>query len=54
MTIGASGRILATVHNLVIGLIKRAGYHNAAKARRYFDGHLDEAFHLLITTNCHS
>jgi len=54
MTIGASGRILATVHNLVIGLIKRAGYHNAAKARRYFDGHLDEAFRLLITANCHS
>ena len=54
MTIGASGRILATVHNLVIGLIKRAGYDNAAKARRYFDGHLDEAFYLLITVNCHS
>jgi predicted transposase YbfD/YdcC len=54
MTIGAAGRILATVHNLVIGLIKRAGFTNAAKARRYFEGHLDEAFRLLITTNCHS
>jgi len=54
MTIGASGRILATVHNLVIALIKRAGYLNAAKARRYFEGHLDEAFRLLITTNRHS
>jgi predicted transposase YbfD/YdcC len=51
MTIGAAGRILATVHNLVIGLIKRAGYNNAAKARRYYDGHLDEAFCLLITAN---
>jgi predicted transposase YbfD/YdcC len=54
MTIGASGRILATVHNLVIGLIKRAGYSNAAKARRYFDGHLDEAFRLLTIAKSHS
>ena len=51
MTIGPAGRILATVHNLVIGLIKRAGYHNAAKARRYFEGHLDEAFSSLITVH---
>mgnify|MGYP001767097519 CR=1 FL=1 len=54
MTVGASGRVLATVHNLLIGLIKRAGYDNAAKARRYYDGHLDEAFHLLTTTRLHS
>jgi len=52
MTIGSAGRILATVHNLIIGLIKRAGYDNTAKARRYYDGHLDEAFALLITANC--
>jgi predicted transposase YbfD/YdcC len=50
MTIGAAGRILATVHNLVIGLIKRAGYSNAAKARRYYAGHIQDAFHLLLTT----
>jgi len=49
MTIGAAGRILATVHNLVIGLIKRTGQHNAAKARRYFEGHISEAFALLLT-----
>ncbi len=54
MTLGAAGRILATVHNLVIGLIKRAGYSNAAKARRHFDGHILQAFDLLITTNCPS
>ena len=54
MTIGAAGRILATVHNLVIGLIKRAGYTNAAKARRYYHGHIDEAFLLMLTVNCHS
>jgi predicted transposase YbfD/YdcC len=52
MTIGPAGRILALVHNVVIALIKRAGFHNAAKARRYFEGHLAEAFQLLITTNC--
>ena len=50
MTIGAAGRILATVHNLVIGLIKRGGHINAAKARRYYEGHLDEAFRL--TDHC--
>jgi hypothetical protein len=51
MTKGAAGRILATIHNLVIALIKRAGYNNAAKARRWFAGHLNQAFTLLITTN---
>lgn len=54
MTIGAAGKILATVHNLVIGLIKRSGYANAAKARRYFEGHLAEAFALLLTVKCPS
>lgn len=49
MTKGAAGRILATVHNLILALIKRAGFHNAAQARRWFDGHLDQAFALLIT-----
>jgi predicted transposase YbfD/YdcC len=49
MTIGAAGRILATVHNVVIGLIKRAGHNNAAQARRHFDGHIAEAFGLLLT-----
>ena len=54
MTIGPAGRILATVHNLILGLIKRAGYHNAARARRYYEGHLQEAFALLITTKSQS
>jgi len=49
MTIGVAGRILATVHNLVIGLIKRAGHNNAAKARRHYEGHIAEAFSLLLT-----
>jgi len=50
MTKTAVGRIVATIHNLVIALIKRAGYANAAKARRWFAGHLDQAFALLTTT----
>jgi len=54
MTIGAAGRILAMVHNVIIGLIKRAGYQNAAKARRYYEGHISEAFHLLLTVNSRS
>lgn len=54
MTIGPAGRILATVHNLVLSLIKRAGYQNAAQARRYFEGHIDQAFSLLITVKSRS
>jgi len=54
MTLAAAGRILATVHNLVLGLIKRAAYMNAAQARRYFEGHIADAFALLITVNSQS
>jgi predicted transposase YbfD/YdcC len=48
MTQSAAGGILAMVHNLVLGLIKQAGFRNAAQARRYFDGHIDQAFSLLL------
>ena len=48
MTKGTVGCLLAMVHNLVIGLIKQAGYYNAAQARRYFEGHIDQAFALLV------
>lgn len=54
MTIGVAGRILATVHNLVLALIKRAGYNNAAQARRYFEGQMDQAFTLLTTVKSRS
>lgn len=49
MTVGAAGRILAIVHNLVLGLLKKAGFSNAAQGRRWFDGHIQEAFALLIS-----
>jgi predicted transposase YbfD/YdcC len=51
MTLGAAGRILSVVHNLVLGLLKRAGFTNAAKGRRWFEGHLSEAFTLLLAGN---
>jgi len=51
MTKGAAGRILATIHNLVLALITQAGFHNAAQARRWFAGHIDQAFALLISGN---
>jgi hypothetical protein len=51
MTKGAAGRILATIHNLVLALIKQAGFHNAAQARRWLAGHIDQAFALLISGN---
>lgn len=49
MTIGAAGKILAMIHNLVLWLLKRAGFDNAAKGRRWFAGHLQEAFAMLTS-----
>lgn len=54
MTKAAAGRILAIVHNLVLGLLKMAGFTNAAHGRRWFAGHLQEAFALLIAGNSFS
>lgn len=36
-------------HNMILASIKRAGFRNAARAGRWFDGHLNRAFALLIT-----
>jgi predicted transposase YbfD/YdcC len=51
MTLRSAGAILAIVHNLVLGLLKQAGFQNAAEGRRWFSAHLPEAFALL--TNVH-
>lgn len=51
MTIGAAGRILATIHNLIIALLKHAGHNNIAQARRYYEGHIAHAFALLFVPN---
>jgi predicted transposase YbfD/YdcC len=47
LTLGNAAQIMASIHNLVISLIRQAGFQNAAKARRWFAGHLDIAFALL-------
>lgn len=47
MTKGNAGAILAMIHNLVLGLLKQAGYKNAAQGRRWFSANIDEAFDLL-------
>lgn len=54
MTIGVAGSILSIIHNLVLGLLKRAGFTNSAKGRRWFDGHLQDAFALLVSVNSFS
>ena len=50
MTLGAAGhtRSVSIIHDLVLGLLKAAGFTNAAHGRRWFDGHLPEAFALLL------
>ena len=49
MTIGNTGKVMATLNNLGIALIRQADFQNAAQARRWFAGHLPEAFSLLTT-----
>lgn len=47
MTLGPAGHILSIIHDLVLGLLKTAGFTNAAQGRRWFAGHLPEALALL-------
>lgn len=47
MTVGNTGRVMASINNLVLALIRQAGFHNAAQARRWFAAHLSDAFALL-------
>jgi len=49
MTIGNSGKVMASINNLVIALIHQANFQNAAQARRWFAAHLPNAFALLTT-----
>ena len=49
MTLGNMGQVMASIHNLVIALIRQAKFYNAAQARRYFAAHLSDAF-LLLTS----
>jgi hypothetical protein len=38
----------------VIGLLKRAGFANSAIGRRWFEGHIQDAFALRISGNSFS
>jgi len=49
MTLGHSGKVMASINNLVLALIRQANFHNAAQARRWFAAHLSHAFALLTT-----
>jgi predicted transposase YbfD/YdcC len=49
MTVGNTGKVMASINNLVLALIRQAGFHNAAQARRWFAAHLSKAFALLTT-----
>jgi len=51
MTTGDMGGIMAAINNLILALIKQAGFHNTAQGRRWFAGHLNRAFALLTTPN---
>ncbi len=43
------GRVLAVLNNLTIGILRKIGWENIAKARRYYDALIDEALNLIMT-----
>jgi predicted transposase YbfD/YdcC len=47
MTMGSMGKVMASINNLVVALTRQAKFQNTAQARRYFAGHLSDAFLLL-------
>jgi len=49
MTLGNTGKVMASINNLVLALIRQAKFHNAAQARRWFAAHLAKTFALLTT-----
>lgn len=49
MTVGDTGKVMASINNLVIALTRQANFQNAAQARRWFAAHISEAFSLLTT-----
>jgi len=49
MTIGNLGKVMASINNLVLALIRQANFLNAAQARRWFAAHIPQAFALLTT-----
>jgi predicted transposase YbfD/YdcC len=49
MTVGNTGKVMASINNLILALIRQAKFHNAAQARRWFAAHLSKTFALLTT-----
>lgn len=49
MTVGNTGKVMASINNLVIALTRQAKFRNTAQARRWFAAHISEAFSLLTT-----
>ena len=47
MTVGNAAKVMASLNNLVLALIRQAKFQNAAQARRWFSGHTLQAFSLL-------
>jgi len=47
-TIGRLGHSLASINNLAIGLLRASGFTNIKKARRTFDGLLNQTNHLAL------
>lgn len=41
-------QVVATLHNLIVGLVIQSGFANLAQARRYFNAHSDRALALLF------
>jgi len=42
------GRVQAVFNNLTIGILRKLGWENIAKARRYFNARIDEALNLIL------
>jgi predicted transposase YbfD/YdcC len=49
MTVGNTGKVIASLNNLVLALARQAGFHNTAQARRWFAADLSRAFALLTS-----
>lgn len=48
-TSSKGGRVLASFNNLTLGVLRKLGWENIAKARRYFNAQIDEALKLITT-----
>lgn len=47
-TTSNGGRVQAVLNNLTIGILRKLGWENIAKARRYFNSQIDEALSLIM------